>query len=719
MGGVDDMKKRMVFSWLVVLFIVGGILGMFYPKEQVYASTTAPRTTGWETQFSSTLKLSSIRTGMVYVVDEQGKKVQAVITIKSNLKSIRVKGLEPGNYVLYVKKNAFRKGSNITTTQKVPFKIVEGLQTVRSKQELKDYFAAVMKKNQFYNKYFETAEESIPNTENSHDSAANGEKSASHSSTNNQVEGIEEGDVTVVNDRYIFSVKDQSVIITDTKDAHSLQQVARLTPVKQGYVQKVMLHDQLLLVVVDEYMQQTAEKRIGYPKGTSMTKLFVYNVENPVNPELVRIVGQEGYFNNIRKVGNTVYMILNYSPNYWIMQEEKEVDLRPLTYDSVKGELYEPMRYTDLSILPGTADGQYSIIKAIDLSSADEKAVTTKGFLGSGSGLFMSENALYLTGYKYEEQQMPPVTTDMIWRPQPADTDIYKWNIKGINLDFVGSATVKGTVLNQYSMDEHNGYFRIATTEGFAWDETAPSKNHLFILNDSMQIVGQVKDLAPGERIYSARFMGDKVYLVTFEQVDPLFVIDVAEPTNPKVLGELKIPGFSNYLHPLDDTHLIGIGYDTKTEIDEYSKQPRVVMTSMKLSLFDVSEFNNPKEQQNVLIGGRGSYSDVQYDPKAFFRHVQKGLYGFPVILYGEKDDNQAYVYQGRGALIYEISVANGIQLKGNLVESATAEMQYEDWERNVQRIVYIHDTLFTVSRGEVKSYDLNSFEQLDVLKVN
>jgi len=713
------MKKRIVVSVLIALFIVIGSLGMFYPKERAYATTTAPQITGWETHFSSKLKLSSIRTGHVYVVNEKGEKVQATLTIREDLQSVRVSGLSSGKYVLYVKKHAFKKGSAIVEDQKIPFEIVKKLEAVKSKQQLKNYFATVLKKDNYYNKNFISTEEKLTNAESSKNTTASVEdKASSHSTTNNQVEGIEEGDITVVNNRYIFSAKDQSVTITDIKDASNLQQVESITPSKQGYVHKILLHNQMLLVVVDEYVQQqTAEKRIGYPQGISMTKLFIYDVENPAEPKLVRVVGQEGYFNNIRQAGNTVYMIVNHTPNYWIMEKAKEVELRPLTYDSVKGKSYTPMRYADLSILPDTAEGQYSIIKTIDLSSLDENAVSTKGFLGSSSGLYMSENALYLTGDKYVQQQAPSPATDLIWRPMNVDTDVYKWNVKGTSIDFAGSATVKGTALNQYSMDEHNGYFRIATTEGFAWDETSPSKNHLFILNDTMQIVGQIKDLAQGERIYSARFMGDKAYLVTFKQVDPLFVIDLAEPTSPKVLGELKIPGFSNYLHPLDETHLIGIGYDTKTVIDEYSKQPRELTTSMKLSLFDVSDFTNPKEQQSVLIGGRGSYSEVQHDAKALFRHAEKGLYGFPVTLSTEKD-GQEYVYQGSGALIYKITAANGIELKGNLVEPAIQGAQYGDWERTPQRIVYIGDTLFTVSRGEVKSYDLNSFKQLGAMKI-
>lgn len=709
------MKKISFLLNVAVVCILFSVAGWSLCKEQAFAATTAFETVGFSKEFAEKLKPHSVRTGNIYVTNAEGTKIKTVITILDDQQTVVVKDLEPGDYTLYVKKAAFQTSSTAANV-KIAFTITDELQSIQSKKELQDYFAAVLQKNDYG--YKNAIETSVAVPEAAQDTANTG-GDTSQSTTNNQVEGIEEGDTTVVNNRYIFSSKDQSVVITDAKDPKNLQQVATLTPVKSGYVQKIVSHNNLLLVVVDEYIQpEMHEKKMIMPAMSSMTKLFIYNVEDPANAQLVRIVGQEGYFQNIRKVGNTVYMVVNHTPNYWMMKEDASVELRPLTYDSEQSDRNEPMRYADLCILPGTVDGQYSIIKAIDVSSTNDIAVTTKGYLGGSSGLYMSHNALYLTAQQYDQVMRPAIGVDMIWMPQSYDTDIYKWDIDGLKIDFVGATTVKGTVLNQYSMDEHNGYFRIATTEGFTWNEEKPSKNHLFVLDQSMKTVGQLNDLAPGERIYSARFMGDKAYLVTFKQVDPLFVIDTSEPTNPQVLGELKIPGFSNYLHPLGDTHLIGIGYDTESVIDDYSKQPRIVTTSMKLSLFDVSDFNNPKEQQSVLIGGRGSYSEVQHDPKALFRHVQRGLYGFPVTLYDDKD-GQSYVYQGSGAQIYEISTKNGISLKGNFVEPTTANIPYEDWERMVQRIVYIGDTLFTISRKEVKSYDLNNFELLDSLKVN
>ena len=224
----------------------------------------------------------------------------------------------------------------------------------------------------------------------------------------------------------------------------------------------------------------------------------------------------------------------------------------------------------------------------------------------------------------------------MIWNPGIANSELFKFTLNKTNVTFQSSATLKGHLLNQFSMDEHKGYFRVVTTEGNTWDDKKPSENNLFILDENLNTTGSVEGLAKGERIYSARFMGDKAYMVTFRETDPLFVIDVANPAAPKVLGELKIPGFSNYLHPLDDNHLIGFGYETVAEKNPQGGEPLILTMGMKISLFDVTDFHNPKEKDTEIIGGRGTYSQIQYDHKALFQHEERNLYGFPISIYDE-----------------------------------------------------------------------------------
>lgn len=227
-----------------------------------------------------------------------------------------------------------------------------------------------------------------------------------------------------------------------------------------------------------------------------------------------------------------------------------------------------------------------------------------------------------------------------------------------------------------------------------------------------MEQVGSVEDLAQGERIYSARFLGDKAYMVTFKETDPLFVIDVSTPSAPAVLGELKIPGFSNYLHPLGDDHLIGFGSDTHL-VPSKEGEARVVTGGMKISLFDVSDFENPLEKDTEIIGGQGTSSALQYDHKALFTHQEKNLYGFPINIYRETAGD-FIEFEGQGAMIYTIT-PEGISQTANLLKEGSG--QYEDWESMIQRIIYIDETLFTIANSEIKSYDLNTFEIQDAIE--
>ncbi|WEA39700.1 beta-propeller domain-containing protein [Lysinibacillus fusiformis] len=693
-------SKWLAFMLIAVIAIVPGIFTWAMNTEvTAKAASVGMATQSWQASFSVSLKKSKITEDNVYVTTEKGKKVPATIALLEDQKTLVVKELVPGSYQLHVKKEAFAQGGLNVASQVIPFTIIETLTAVQSEKELEQYFKNLLKAPRG-----EIREEETSLSAKSEDKAtANNE-----STTNNQVEGVEEGDIVVVKDGFIFTAKDQSITVVNAKDPQHLKQAANIKLKESQYISKLALYDNLLIAIGDQYIEKA---------GTGMVTASFYDISNPNKPKHIRDVGQEGYLKDIRIAKDTLYLIGNMYPNYWVLQQEQKADLKPKTYDSLTGEKFTSLPVEKISILPNTMDGTYSLITAIDLKNGAQTTANTKGYLGGSSGLYMSENALYLTTPIYEGNTAIPLekrAMDMIWMPRAADTQIFKWNIDGTTLNFTGSTEVKGTVLNQYSMDEYKGNLRIFTTEGNTWDEKSTSYNHLFILDEHLKALGTVKDMAPGEKIYSARFMGDKAYVVTFKEVDPLFVIDVANPKKPAVLGELKIPGFSNYLHPLDDTHLIGIGYDTEQRYDSYTKRNFTVTTNMKMSLFDVSDFKNPKEQSTVKIGGKGSYSEVQYNPKALFRNKEYNYFGFPVVQYeAGKGDN--IVYKGQGAQIYEITTDKGITLKGNIMNATNGE-PYENWEQVVQRVVYIEGALYTVARNEVKSYQLKDFKPLDTL---
>lgn len=722
------MKKRLYISGILLMVIAliaivsVWILGK---KVEVSASSTVFINQPYHVHFSHKMNDNSIQEQFIYITNAVGEKVKGEITLEQNKQSISIENLQPGQYVLHIEEGAFKEKPLNTKKQEVEFKVIEELEKITSLQELEDFFQNAINTDVKNHSMFETTVEESKSADmsssNEISGGASNDGAESYSTTNNQVEDIEEGDIVVTDGKYIYATLDNQIVITDGTNPNALKIASKITLDGNSYPSQLMIHQNMLIVVMDDYVETNKD---GYASGNSMTKVAFYSMENPSKPKLIREFAQDGFINGVRKYNNILYIVSNKAPEYWLLEEEKEVELRPYTYDSAQDKEVKPMELEQLTILPGSNEPNYTIISSIDLNNFEEKKIETKGFLGGSSSLYMSENALYLTAVDFlprtlEQETDSKVSTDIAILPAgPTTTDIFKFTIDGMKVEFLASTSITGSLLNQFSMDEHNGYFRIATTEGDAWGGTnETTKNHLFIYNDKLEKVGEVTDLAKGERIYSARFMGDKAYIVTFKQVDPLFVIDLQNPKQPKVLGELKIPGYSNYLHPLDEHHLIGIGYDTESRVDSTSKQPIITTKGIKISLFDITDYKNPKEQDSVVIGGRGTHSEIEYNHKALFRNEEYNYFGFPVTVYEGKGEYDVE-YKGSGAVIYEITADNGIELKGNLITPAKQGEEYENWESLITRLLYIEDTLYTVSRDEMKSYNLPDFNALGSVKL-
>ena len=721
------MKRRIFAGGILVVaiaMITSLVLFFFGQKLEVMSASTVMINQPYHVHFSKALDERSIKERKIFLTNADGDQVDAQLTLDDTKQSVKVENLKPGQYVLHVEEKAFEQKSFNTKKQVIEFKVIEEIEKISSVQDLQDYFNTILNRE---TKNREVAVEESGGLEfealnQASDKASAGAGSGpSHSSTNNQVEDIEEGDIVTTDGQFIYSILDNQVVITDATKSN-LKIASKIILDSNSYPTQLMMHNDMLIVITDQYIET---KKDGYVSGISMTKAAFYNVKDAANPKLIREIGQDGYMNGVRKYDNTLYIVTNKTPDYWLLAEQTGVELRPYTYDSEEGEELEPMEIDNLTILPGSSEPNYTIITAIDLANFESSKVQTEGFLGGSSALYMSKEALYLTAVNYlpittfEGNASTKIAADMAIMPiRATDTDIYKFVIDGTNVEFKATASIKGSILNQFSMDEHEGYFRVATTEGNVFlDGDEPTKNHLFIYNENLEKVGEVTDLAKGEKIYSARFMGDKAYIVTFKQVDPLFVIDLQNPEKPAVLGELKIPGFSNYLHPLDENHLIGIGYDTENRVDDDTKEPFTTTTGIKISLFDITDYANPKEQDTVVIGGRGTHSEVEYNHKALFRNEQYSYFGFPVIVYEGKGEYDVE-YKGSGAVVYEITAEKGINLKGDLVVPAKEGEQYEDWDSLISRLLYIDDTLYTVSREELKSYDLKSFKEIGSVKL-
>ncbi|MEM2130538.1 MAG: beta-propeller domain-containing protein, partial [Candidatus Bathyarchaeia archaeon] len=315
-------------------------------------------------------------------------------------------------------------------------------------------------------------------------------------------------------------------------------------------------------------------------------------------------------------------------------------------------------------------------------------------------------------------------------------THIVRIRIQGSTIKSEASGVVPGRVLNQFSMDEYGEYFRIATTisnfrrflgQTSIATTMSDQSNNVYVLDMNLTIVGRLEDLAPGESIYSARFIGTKCYLVTFKKVDPLFVIGLDDPTSPKVLGKLKIPGFSDYLHPYSENLLIGVGKETvEAEEGDFAWYQGV-----KIALFDVSDVANPRQIASYVIGDRGTDSPVLHDHKAFLFDRDRNLLALPILL-AEIDESQypegvpanaygEYVWQG----LYVFTVTEDlISLRGRVThmdnnEDLLKSGYYFDSKYSVKRSLYIENMLYSISDAKIAINDLASLELVNEVKLS
>jgi uncharacterized secreted protein with C-terminal beta-propeller domain len=309
-------------------------------------------------------------------------------------------------------------------------------------------------------------------------------------------------------------------------------------------------------------------------------------------------------------------------------------------------------------------------------------------------------------------------------------TVIHKISIHDGQIEYMVNGSVPGRVLNQFSMDEYNGFFRIATTVGYVSGYDDSAHNNIYILGENLNRVSAIEDIAPCEQIHSARFMGGRAYLVTFKKIDPFFIIDLSDPYNPKILGELKIPGYSDYLHPYDENHIIGIGKDTAEPQEGWDNKNFAWYQGLKIALFDVSDFENPKEVAKIVIGDRGTDSPVLYDHKAFLFDREKELLVIPVSLYEIpqeiKEQHQNYTgniygeFTFQGAYVYRLSSENGFEYKGRITHvndeevSKTGRYWYYGSSSDITRSLYIGNVLYTISDKMVKMNNLEDLSEIN-----
>ncbi len=571
---------------------------------------------------------------------------------------------------------------------------------------------------------------------------AQNSSSDDYSKTNVQVEGVDEGDrvKTDGNFLYVVSRRDNKVRIVDVRDPKNMKVVSVIT--FDAFMPNDLYIDGTKLAVTGQVTQSnqpmplmedsSSAKMMIYPPmwGVQKSAVKIFDVTTKASPTLIRTVAFEGNALSTRLVGGKMLMVLNSEPRwYGPYAQTKEANakgLMPLFDDSSKSLKDAPVTdCTRVTILPRVPRPEYLVVATIPLSATAEIGRTV--ILGNGQNVYASLQNLYVA------------SPDWVYHWNSANgsseekTNVYRFAYTPAGTEFKAQGSVPGHILNQFSMDENGDTFRIATTISPMWtggtDAATKSTNNLYVLNKDLANLGSVTGIAPGESIYSVRFMGNRAYMVTFKEVDPLFVIDLTDARNPKILGKLKIPGYSNYLHPIDENHILGFGKEVDESIDKdkVHSDDAVYYTAilgMKIALFDVTDVANPKEIHKEVIGARGTESPLLSDHKALLFDKERGLLAFPVTVYektlapkvNEWDADTAPVFQG--AYVYDFNVKSGFSLKGKITHHKADDFMksgdywYDQTGLDIDRIVRINSDLFTVSEASLRSNGLATLSE-------
>jgi uncharacterized secreted protein with C-terminal beta-propeller domain len=552
-----------------------------------------------------------------------------------------------------------------------------------------------------------------------------------HSTTNVQVTGVDEADIVKTDGEYIYLLVGNNVSILRSyppDESRLLSTISLNDTMPVG----IFVNGERLAVLGSNYSITQGPyfySTMSYINQVT-TYLKIYDISNRTDPVLLKTFTTSGDYLNSRMIGDYVYLVagqpayyrLEIFPGFTVDQvnlpkigvagNASEVPASKVYYSNVTDEYF-----------------MFTTIAALNIKDVTQDANSKTLMIGGTSTMYVSLTDIYVTymtydqtGYGYEQ------------------TSIYRIHVENGTINPEAQGSVPGHILNQFSMDQYGDYFRVATTgwgtsviTGSGNSTIKPSNDSAFIprtivgsqqhsnvyvLNMNLSIVGRLENLAIGENFHSARFMGNKCYLVTFMMTDPLFVIDLSNPAKPIELGNLTIPGYSDYLHPYDENHLIGVGKETAASDSQYFAWYQGV----KISLFDVSNVSNPVQMANYTIGDRGTNSPVLTDHRAFLFDKSKNLLVIPV-LEAKVDTSQypsgqvqsgaygQYVWQG--AYVFSISLDGGLVLRGK-ISYIEKDIDIYNSDYYVQRALYIENVLYTVSNAKVR---LNSLADLAFIK--
>lgn len=458
---------------------------------------------------------------------------------------------------------------------------------------------------------------------------------------------------------YYFNDKANKIFISNVAD----KKIVKIIQIPDTFQNPSFFVDKKTLSIVAS----------GYSRGDSKTYVAIYTIQEKNTFVFSKIYTVEGYLENSRKIGDKIYLISNFQPSIPYHEEDEKFDIssyipkkiefllsknskNPYEISARKTASCNSIEYSlpnEETLKKFDFNFGFIVVSIIDTANLKNR-VKTHVVAGSNTEIHMSLKNLYLVEplYSGSDYLCGPMMDCIFPRYEKGtNTIIHKMNITDDAVKYQTSNLVAGSPLTQYSMDEHDDYFRILTQTD-TWGLRKNKKHtNLFILDKDLKLTGKLTNLGSGENFKSSRYMGDKLFLVTFRNVDPFFVIDVKNPKEPKVLGELKIPGYSTYLHPYDENHIIGLGYNASD-----NGHGGVYNDGLKIDLYEInynkkcgdknlSDEENKKckkgdykgiiakQQQTLTLGESGSESEALENPRMFMWNANKKILLLPVEL--------------------------------------------------------------------------------------
>ena len=497
---------------------------------------------------------------------------------------------------------------------------------------------------------------------------------------------MDEPDYLKNDSKYVYIVSHNTLSIIDAYPPESAKLVLKIAlDIESQYIQNMFLNDDRLVIF---YNGQSDDEVIPLydfvPRRSysSVTHALIVDVSNKEHPTILKDYSIDGYFMDARMIGNYAYFVTNSDVDYQypklpVIMEDSTKIMTPDAYyfdnveqfsnfntltaidifgDKINSESFlmghtgafyvseDNFYLTYQQNMPfgfyenSSRDRFFDVVAPLLSSDIQEqiKAIQNDSSINS-SAQWIKISELMQNSYNqmdkndkeelFEKIRETLNEYDAKIQEDTRKTIIHKISIDEDKIEYVAKGSVPGRLLNQFSMDENGDRFRVATTtEYYIQHQGTVRVNAVYVLDEQLNIVGGLDEIAPDESIFSARFMDDRLYLVTFEQIDPFFVIDLSTDT-PKILGELKIPGFSNYLHPYDEEHIIGIGRDTK-EVDN----GRVQQLGIKIALFNVTDVENPRVVDDIIVGDSSTHSEALYEHKSFFFDKKTEYYQYQLV---------------------------------------------------------------------------------------